>query len=329
MQKNGVTRVLIIRLSSIGDIVLTTPVIRCIRRQLPGAEVHYAVKEQYVSVLQANPYIDKLHVYSGNLQRMIRDLSEQDFDFVADLHHNFRSMIIRMRLGARGRSFPKANLRKWMLVQFKIDRMPDAHVVDRYFHAVAPLGVKNDGQGLDYFIPPGEEVDPVPLVHDPARGYIAFAIGARHATKKLPAGKIAAVCRRAPATVILLGGKEDAAAGEEIARMAGDQVVNMCGKISLNQSASLVRQANAVITHDTGLMHIAAAFRKKIISVWGNTVPGFGMYPYLPGEEGNPAIVEVMGLKCRPCSKLGYDRCPKGHFRCMNDIREEEILGAL
>jgi ADP-heptose:LPS heptosyltransferase len=189
--------------------------------------------------------------------------------------------------------------------------------------------VKNDGQGLDYFIPPGEEVDPVPLVHDPARGYIAFAIGARHATKKLPAGKIAAVCRRAPATVILLGGKEDAAAGEEIARMAGDQVVNMCGKISLNQSASLVRQANAVITHDTGLMHIAAAFRKKIISVWGNTVPGFGMYPYLPGEEGNPAIVEVMGLKCRPCSKLGYDRCPKGHFRCMNDIREEEILGAL
>ena len=126
---------------------------------------------------------------------------------------------------------------------------------------------------------------------------------------------------------MLLGGKEDAQNGETISSAAGMHVINTCGMFNLNQSASLVRQASKVISHDTGLMHIASAFKKEIVSVWGNTVPAFGMYPYLPGEGSS--IVEVVDLPCRPCSKIGYPKCPQGHFKCMNDIDEGLIVKAV
>ncbi|HRB40127.1 MAG TPA: glycosyltransferase family 9 protein, partial [Bacteroidia bacterium] len=99
-----------------------------------------------------------------------------------------------------------------------------------------------------------------------------------------------------------------------------------CGITSIGQSASLIKQSKAVITHDTGLMHIAAALRKKIVSVWGNTVPEFGMYPYLPVNSVPFSISEVKNLNCRPCSKIGYNTCPKKHFRCMNDMDIQEII---
>jgi ADP-heptose:LPS heptosyltransferase len=207
--------------------------------------------------------------------------------------------------------------------------MPDVHIVDRYFRAVLPLGIKNDGKGLDYFIPAEDEVEISKLPAGFEKGYIAFAIGAMHATKRLPDHKIIEICIGLDAPVVLLGGKDDADRGELIAMQAGDRVANYCGKLSINQSASLVRQADAVITHDTGLMHIAAAFRKNIVSVWGNTVPEFGMSPYMPENLERSTIVEVKGLSCRPCSKLGYDRCPKKHFRCMEEIEAEEVTRTL
>ena len=118
--------------------------------------------------------------------------------------------------------------------------------------------------------------------------------------------------------MVLLGGKEDAATAEQVYQFHKNKTLNLCGKLNLNQSASIIQQANKVITSDTGLMHIAAAFKKDIISLWGNTIPEFGMGPYLAGK--NSQILEVKNLSCRPCSKLGYKKCPKGHFKCMNDI---------
>lgn len=123
--------------------------------------------------------------------------------------------------------------------------------------------------------------------------------------------------------LILLGGKEDAAIAEQVYQFHKNKTINLCGKLNLNQSASIIQQANKVITSDTGLMHIAAAFKKDIISLWGNTIPEFGMGPYLAGKDSQ--ILEVKGLSCRPCSKLGYKKCPKGHFKCMNDIVITEI----
>ena len=130
------------------------------------------------------------------------------------------------------------------------------------------------------------------------------------------------ICKKIDQPIILLGGKEDEEKGKQIKDALGEKIYNACGKYNLNQSASLIKNAAKIITHDTGLMHIAAAFKKEIVSVWGNTVPEFGMYPYLSGtgHEGQGMLVEVKNLSCRPCSKIGYAKCPKGHFDCMNKI---------
>lgn len=334
-------KVLVIRLSSIGDIVLTSPVVRCLKQQLPDAEVHFAVKEAFLPVVIANPYIDRVHVFRGSLRNFTDELRKENFDFIVDLHHNQRTFLIKAALRffsilpgvpssrqsessgwLATTAFPKLNLKKWLLVKFKWDLLPDIHIVDRYFKAVTPLGVKNDGRGLDYFIPADEEVDVSQLPAPFRSGFVAFVIGAKHATKALPEQRIIDLLKEGVSPVILLGGPEDRKRGERIVAAAGsDRILNACGSYTINQSASIVRQAGRVVTHDTGLMHIAAAFKKDIISIWGNTVPEFGMHPYLPEGEGKSAILEVKGLSCRPCSKIGYEKCPKGHFRCMEEIR--------
>ena len=151
-------------------------------------------------------------------------------------------------------------------------------------------------------------------------------IGAKFNTKAYPEEKIIEVCRKIENPVVLLGGPEDAEMGERIKKEVGEKVYNSCGKFNLNQSASLVKQADKIITNDTGLMHVAAAFKKEIISLWGNTIPEFGMYPYMPGNENQSRIFEVKNLSCRPCSKIGFQKCPKGHFRCMKDIGIGELV---
>ena len=318
-------KILILRFSSIGDIVLTTPVVRCIKEQVPGAEVHYCTKKAFQSIVANNPYVDKVHVLGDKLGDLVQELKAENFDFVVDLHNNLRTRIIKTRLGKPGRSFDKLNYEKWLMVNFKVNRLPDVHIVQRYLDTAAALGVKDDGKGLDYFIPAQDEVDIHTLPTGFQDGYVAFAIGAQHYTKRLPTERIIEFCERLQEPVILLGGKEDAATGEEIAAHFQNRttiIYNACGKYNLNGSASLVKQAKQVVSHDTGLMHIAAAFQKDIISVWGNTIPEFGMYPFRTKYK----VLEVKGLSCRPCSKIGYKKCPKGHFKCMRDISFDDLV---
>ena len=319
-------KILIIRFSSIGDIVLTTPVIRCLATQLPQVEIHYLTKKIYTPLLEANPYIHHLHLYDGNLRDIQKKLKQENFDVIIDLHKNLRTFLVKMALGKKSYSFNKINLQKWLMVNFKINILPDKHIVDRYMETVKPLQVTNDGKGLDYFIPQKDEInlESLPATHQP--GYIAFVIGAKFNTKKLPVRKIIAICQKIEKPIILLGGAEDRSEGHEVSLAAGELVYNACGKYSISQSASLVRQAQAVISHDTGLMHIAAAFKKNIVSVWGNTIPEFGMSPYLPiSDSAKSKIFEVQKLPCRPCSKLGYSKCPQKHFLCMESHDEVEI----
>lgn len=253
-------------------------------------------------------------------------LKKENFTHIIDLHHNLRSFRLKLKLGGNKSSFKKLNIEKWLMVNLKKNRLPDQHIVDRYMNTVQSLGVKNDLKGLDYFIIQEEEADihSLPVLHQ--KEFIAFAIGAQYNTKKLPAGKIISICKKTDTPVLLLGGKEDDETAQIIVSACGEKVYNACGKYSLNQSASLVKQSKLVITHDTGLMHIAAAFGKKIISVWGNTIPQFGMYPYMPGRENFYKIAEVKDLSCRPCSKIGHKQCPKKHFKCMNEIDEDLIV---
>jgi ADP-heptose:LPS heptosyltransferase len=298
------------------------------KRQLKDAEIHYLTKKAFAGIVSSNPNISKVYSIEKDIDEVMPQLRAEKYDHIVDLHHNLRTAVVKSKLRVPATTFNKLNLQKWLLVNFKLDRMPALHIVDRYMEAVNPLGVINDNEGLDYFIAPKNEIDVSSLGIGGAEGsrtpwYIAFVIGAKHNTKQLPEEKIISICRMINSPVVLLGGKEDAAKGGRIAAAAGAHVLNACGKYNLDQSASLVRQAKKVITHDTGLMHIAAAFKKNILSVWGNTVPEFGMYPYKPAEGS--ALFEVKGLSCRPCSKIGYAKCPRGHFKCMNLISEEAV----
>ncbi|MFB9863907.1 glycosyltransferase family 9 protein [Rufibacter immobilis] len=332
-------KILIIRFSSIGDIVLTTPVIRCVKEQVPGAEVHFCTKAAFRNIIASNPYVDKVFCLEKSLKDLLAQLKAENYDLVLDLHNNLRTRILKTRLGRPARSFDKLNYRKWLLVKFKINRMPDVHIVDRYLATAAPLGVKNDGKGLDYFIPEQDEVDMRTLPQTHQNGYYAMAIGAQHYTKRLPVDRLIELCAKINGPIVLLGGKEDLEVGRMVEMYfssepyssqvseGGKQTViyNACGKYNLNGSASLVRQARAIFSHDTGLMHIAAAFQKKIYSIWGNTVPAFGMYPYTQDYE----VMEVKNLYCRPCSKIGYSQCPQRHFRCMREINFDFTLPVL
>lgn len=322
-------KILILRFSSIGDIVLTTPLIRCVKEQVENCELHFATKETYRGLVDNNPNIDKVHVLKDDINGLIQELHQEKFDLVLDLHHNIRTQIIKLRLRVKSVSVNKLNFEKWLLTQFKIDKLPKyKHIVSRYLYTAKELGVVNDEKGLDYFIPVEDEVQLKDLFEPATKGYIAFAIGAKFLTKRMPYPKIIEICNKIDLPIILLGGLDDLARGEEIVNQSNHQrIFNACGKLSLNQSASVVKQASALITHDTGLMHIGAAFNQSIVSIWGNTVQEFGMYPYLVDKEYR--AVQVDNLSCRPCSKIGHKKCPKGHFDCMQKIDVNEILTAL
>jgi ADP-heptose:LPS heptosyltransferase len=323
-------KILVIRFSSIGDIVLTTPVVRCLKQQL-GAEVHFLTKRNFEKIVLSNPHIDRVFSIEKKTSEVIKLLKAEGYDAVVDLHVNLRSLQVKLALGVPSYSFDKLNFEKWLMTNFKINRLPHSHIVDRYLKTIEPLGVKNDGKGLDFFIPKEDEINTIsdvrfliPDAKTPSNfkfqtpNYVAFVIGAAHATKRLPTEKIIEICNQIQSPIYLLGGKEDVERGELIRVKSNSYVVNLCGKLNLNQSASVVQQAEKVVTHDTGLMHIAAAFGKDIISVWGNTIPEFGMTPYLP--TAGSKIIEVKDLSCRPCSKIGHDKCPKRHFKCMQII---------
>ncbi|MBL7765745.1 MAG: glycosyltransferase family 9 protein [Chitinophagaceae bacterium] len=330
--------ILIIRFSSIGDIVLTTPVIRCLRSRFPQAKIHYLTKKKFESVLKNNPYIDRIFLLEGDIQPLMLELLKEKYDYVIDLHHNLRTRYVKTLLRQAfnsqvvSYSFPKLNIRKWLLANLKINRMPDKSIVDRYFETVKKLGVTNDGQGLDYFIGSEDEIkkDDLPMSH--MLGFAACAIGGQHETKKMPVAMWRELVKSLEFPLVLLGGPEDAAAAEEIRLVDPVKIYNACGKFSLNESANIISRSRFVITHDTGLMHIAAAYKKPIISIWGNTVPEFGMFPYygynnlLSNVSPLSHIIQVKKLSCRPCSKIGYKTCPKKHFNCMRKLSVPEIV---
>ena len=317
---------LIIRFSSIGDIVLTTPVIRCLKKQVPDAEVHFLTKESFRSVVQHNPYIDKLQLLSHSWELMMEELKAENYDYIIDLHHNTKTLRVKRGLKKPAYSFYKLNIQKYFYTAFKINTLPKVHIVDRYLDTVKEFGVKNDGGGLDYFISKEEETkrDDIPASHQ--AGYVACVIGAALGTKRWPVHKWKEFCAQLKHPVILLGGPEDRVNGDEIAATDNIKVYNACGKFRLNESADLVRRAKLVITNDTGLMHIAAAYKKPIISLWGNTVPSFGMTPYYGNAPVPDLIMQVNNLWCRPCSKIGYAKCPLGHFKCMEKIDVGELV---
>jgi ADP-heptose:LPS heptosyltransferase len=303
-------------------------VVRALNEQL-GAEVHFLTKEAFAPMLHCNPYVSRVIALTDDFNSLIQELKAADYDHIIDLHHNIRTKRIKMALGKPATSFHKLNFEKWLLVRFGINRMPDIHIVDRYIDTASDIGVSKDERGLDFFIPAEREVDIPALFGIQPGSFFAIVIGAAHQTKCLTDVQIAGLCDLLDKPVILLGGKNEREKADAIkAQTSAPFVKNACGQLDILQSASVIRQAGSVITHDTGLMHITAALKKPQVVIWGNTTPLFGMYPYYGKDRIKWISIEQSNLKCRPCSKLGFPQCPKGHFKCILDHRMQDIADA-
>ena len=314
---------LVIRFSSIGDIVLATPVLRCLKKQVETAELHFLTKQSFRAVTEANPYIDKFFYLQNDLEAVVEQLKAEDYDYVIDLHNNFRSKKVRRALGKESQVIDKLNWQKFILTNFHINFMPGRHISQRSLDTLQAFGVQDDGLGLDYFIPEKDRIRDEDLPTSHLAGYIALVIGASYYTKKLPVEKLQELCRLIDYPLVLVGGPEDAKEGEAVSSIDPVKIYNACGKFNLNESADIVRRSNLVISHDTGLQYIACAFQKPVLAVWGSTSPKLDVEPYYgsmrkSGVEGEKyENILVTGLSCQPCSKYGTRRCPRGHFKCM------------
>ncbi len=321
---------LFIRLSSMGDILLTSPVIRSIRAKFPNSEIHFLVAKQFKDVLLGNPNIDKLLIYDKSksmseiLQwknKLISDFGK--YDYVIDLHNNLRSKIFRKNLAAKIYSIPKRRLHKLALVNFKRSPFKAIHVVDNYFKAVQQLEVYPDSGGLDITQSPNFTIFKYFTKSDTK--IIAIAPGAAHFTKRLPSQKYIEIInllnQSGDFSFVLIGGLADKELCNTIQESASGQIINLSGELSISETAKAIGESDLLITNDTGVMHIGAAVQTPLIAVFGSTTPSLGFSPYNCIHQ----IIEA-NLPCRPCTHIGLKECPKRHFNCMNLIESQNVV---
>ena len=308
--------------------MLTSPVIRCLHQQVPDAQIHFATKKKFASLVSEDPRISKVHELDGNFSEFIQPLKAEKFDLIIDLHNNLRTMRIKMLLGVPSKSFHKLNFKKWLFVHQGWNTMPKEHIVERYLKTCEHLGVVYDQQGLDFYFKADTEL-PTGLQKELPAKFAVYAIGGTYATKKMPSHKIEELLGKTTMPVVLIGDDKDKLVAEQFTQLPN--AINACGMLTIAQSALLIQHSAFVVAHDTGMMHIAAALQKKVISIWGNTVPEFGMWPLFPSalQQNFDIRAEVDGLGCRPCSKLGFNQCPKRHFYCMELQNTDEIAEKL
>jgi heptosyltransferase-2 len=293
-------------------------------------QIHFLTKKIYASIPASHPQVDRVHVIERSLNECMAELRAEKFDLILDLHNNLRSTMLAFRLGVRRITFDKLNVRKWIMVRFKIDLLPRKHIVHRYMEAVAKAGIVWDKKGPDFYIPDGCENIMERIPESFRKKYIAVVVGAAHETKSIPSQLLTAIIRQTPYPVILIGGAKDLEKANGIASAAGEKSFNACGMFDIMGSAMIIRNAYKVIAPDTGMMHIAAALQKPVVSLWGSTIPEFGMYPWIDAADENRSdMFEVKDLACRPCTKIGFDSCPKLHFHCMHQLRPEPVAEAL
>ncbi len=333
--------ILVVRFSSLGDVLLTTPVIRGLRQRFPSSRIEALVKREYADVLRFNPHLSGLIEFeesgSGAFSALVAELRRKKFDLIVDLHNSLRSNLLRFHLWRPRRLlFNKHVFRRYMLVRWKRNLYDGiVSVADRYRQAVAGLGIPDDGRGLDLQLPP-EAVSAVRVRmermhierHHPV---IGFAPTARHATKRWPPERFvasgSALAAEPGLKILILGGKEDSEYCGDIAHLintsTGSKVAeSLSGETTLLETAAVMDYCDVVLCNDSGLMHLAAARGRPVVALFGSTVREFGFEPYRTAH----AIIERSGLECRPCSHIGREACPLGHFRCMVDISSDEAV---
>ena len=312
-------KILIIRFNSIGDIVLTTPVIKMLHDL--GYEVHYLLKSSYASVLEFNPYVSRLITLDSSLSDILPELASQDYDRVIDLHNNIRSKRVCSALKKPVLRLKKERVGLWLLTQWGIGKFQRDHIVDRFLDIIKPLTKDNVNPSLpQYFLK--SEKSGIEVEQD----YMVIAIGAAYATKQIPINLIVEVIDQTDIHCVLLGGKEDVERATQITNLVEKEVDNLTGKLSISESASMIQKARLVLSGDTGMMHIANALGTPVVAVFGSTHPILGYRPYDPHSNKKNIVIQNNDLTCRPCTKQGKHKCPKRHFKCMKELKSSDII---
>jgi ADP-heptose:LPS heptosyltransferase len=305
-------KILVIRFSAIGDILLTFPVVEALQHKYPSAEIHFLTKPSNKAVVEL--LSSKVHprFLQESLVQTAKQLRGERYDLVIDLHNNLRTFLLQVLLmKGSWKRFRKLNFQKWLFTALKWNALPKVHVVDRYAQAAlvnptnVTLAVCDTINGMELL---------------PSK-YVAWVLGATFSTKQFPLSKLIETIERLDMPIVLLGGdKENLLASSLHAHFPS--LISYVGKTSLSEAALVLSKAKVVVTNDTGLMHLAAFYEKPMVCIWGNTVLEFGMYPFQKRPVFN---AQVADLSCRPCSKIGHNTCPKGHFQCMLNQHSVEI----
>jgi heptosyltransferase-2 len=325
-------RILVVRFSSIGDVILTTPLLRALRRRHPGARITFVTKRATAPLVEGNPAVDRVVALGpgesvGALASRLRDETYTDG---LDLHGSLRSRLLRWRIPARWHGYSKRALPRWALIHLHRDwyraLTPTA---ERYFEAARELDVRPDGAPPEVIVPEAalEAMDRWRGRAELPYPYVALAPGAAHLTKRWPLDRWEMLARglaRRGVGVLALGGPDDGAAAESVARAAGPRGASAAGQTSLIETAALLARAAALVSGDTGVMHLATAVRTPVVALFGPTVRQFGFFPY-----SDRAVVLERALPCRPCSAHGGTACPLGHHDCLRTIGVAEVEAAL
>jgi ADP-heptose:LPS heptosyltransferase len=326
-------KALVICGQSLDDVVFATPMIRALKVQLDDVDLHVLTGTSAAFTLDENPYVDNIHFYQPTVWKNFARLRPEKYELVVNLAEGWNAKVLATLLNFKNFSIDAMRWKRWLMVNFKIDQLPNKHLVTRMFECVDELQLKSDELGLDYFIPEKDKVSREWLPEPFREEYFVFCINALYNTRKLTVDRMIELCDKINKPIVLLGSKEDFETGEVVSSFFGKSVsisyeegllqlnkrtivYNACGKFSFNQMASVVKQSRAVFTFDNEFIAVASAFKKEIFGLWGNTILLFGRYPY----RTKFTVLENNRISCRPCTSKGYGKCPKGHFKCMNRI---------
>jgi len=310
---------LVIRFSSIGDILLCTPVFRLIKHKFPHAEIHFVTKSSFANLFKGNENVNQIFAWENTSDRS--ELFKNQYDAIIDLHSNLRSLLLKLRFwNVPHLTLKKKNVSKWLFTLTKSKIFNVSHIVERYVDTLKYYGIENDFEGLD-FVCENESENILKL----PESYACLVLGGTYLTKRIPHKKIIElITKSANSKFVLIGGKGEYELGEQIFNQFPEVILNFSGKISIQESAIVLKNSKVVVSGDTGMAHLASALGKPIAMIWGNTDLGYGMGPVnRQNIEIQNFVVEK--LSCHPCSKLGFDACPKGHFNCMLQQKMNDV----
>jgi ADP-heptose:LPS heptosyltransferase len=314
-----------------GDIVLTTPVPRLLKKKFPNSNIHFITKDEYSYIYDNNINVDKVIKFKDNPIEILTQLRSEKYDLVVDLHNNLRSNFIKLFLLKTSITYKKYFFKRWLLTNLKI-KLKIKHIAKSYIETLLKINIYDDGEGLDFYFSKKRKEIKLPSIYN--NGFIVVVVGAKHKTKRLTSKKLIELCDKINGPIVLVGGKSEIPISKKLENFfnysdlrirdelnKNTYIYNLCGKLNIEESAYIIKMSDKVFTHDTGLMHIASALKKKIFSIFGSTHSNLGFYPF----RTSFSVIENNNLSCRPCTKIGYAKCPAGHFKCMKDLKFDDV----